>query len=121
MNLDGIWQVTYATKRAHPFTETGDAEQLATIKLKDGLASGRDPWGGEYTGNYWVDGDEVKATVIASAYEGDAESIFEGVSYPFSLELSGKVSSPSFFSMVGRVINQPAAEIVLNFTRVSSE
>ena len=120
MNLDGIWQVNYASEQTPTFTETGDADQSATITLQNGLATGKDPWGGQYTGNYWLENNVVNATVIVSAHEADSEPIFDGLDYPFSLELVGEINSPEYFSMVGHVISKPSHKIVLNFRRQRS-
>ena len=117
--IDGLWRVRYSARQKAPFGNVeGDSEEAATILLADGKISGRDPWGYEYSGHYAFHENQLKAFIAASPYRPDAQPIFEGISGPFHLEVTGEYNSPNYFSARGPIVEEPSEEIVLNCSRV---
>ncbi len=118
MEIDGDWEVRYSAIQEQPFdSEEGDPEEAATITLNEGKITGRDPFGYEYSGNYSLSDKVLKANVIATPYDSDAEPIFEEVVGQFTLDLEGEFNSPNFFSMRGKIVENPLHQIVLNCSR----
>lgn len=119
MNPDGVWKVRYMVRSQSPFTnEEGDPDEVGTVYLQNGKISGQDPWGSEYSGEYSLNGEKITAVVKVSAYDSTSVSTF-GVKYPYHFDLQGNYSSPNYFSMTGKMIEDSSKEIVLNLTRTN--
>ncbi|QQS45218.1 MAG: hypothetical protein IPM66_14795 [Acidobacteriota bacterium] len=119
MSIEGKWRVRYALQQTPPFiNEEGDTDESGIVILRDGQVKGNDPWGSEYHGNYLIENDIVKAIINVSTYENGTVSIFNDLSYPFSLTLNGRYNGTDHFSMNGHVVDYPDRKIVLNLMRV---
>lgn len=119
--LEGRWKARYAQMQREPFvTEEGGDDEAATIVLSDGMVSGQDPFGGEYSGTYSVQGEHFQARVFVTSRDPTANTIFRGLSFPLELDLSGDHRSPDHFSAVGVVVGQSSQGIVINLTRERS-
>ncbi|MGB7210605.1 MAG: hypothetical protein WBD27_18260 [Pyrinomonadaceae bacterium] len=49
IDMNGVWRAAYAAVDGG--RDDGDADEMATLELKDGLLTGNDPFGGSYSGN----------------------------------------------------------------------
>ncbi|MBA2339118.1 MAG: hypothetical protein H0V88_01885 [Pyrinomonadaceae bacterium] len=120
MEIDGTWNVRYVVRQQPPFTtEEGDADEVAKVILDSGKVSGRDPFGYEFSGEYSLNDETIKALIVATPYQSDAEPIFDDVAGQFILNLEGEYRSPNHFSMAGFIVGNPSQKIVLICNRAS--
>lgn len=119
-DIEGTWTASYSARQEF-FEPDTDASEQARINFESGVVTGFDPYGGLYSGNYFLDGEKFSATVTvtvaAAPDDDDVETVFEGLNYPFTLELSGEYLSPDYFSVGGKVVGRPEFEIVINCRR----
>ncbi|HKX32949.1 MAG TPA: hypothetical protein VJ302_35025 [Blastocatellia bacterium] len=122
MKLDGTWIARYAIRRPRFINDASGEDKAATVIFKDGKISGNDIFGFEYSGEFSLDGQAVKALVIATPNKPGAESILCDVNgrrltEKYHVSLEGYFGSANRFSMTGRLIENRAQEVVINFTR----
>ena len=120
LDIQGIWKASYSAQQ-ELFEPDTDPDEQATIILEAGNVTGHDPFGGVYQGSYTLDNEKFKATVKVVSSDDEVTTIFEGLDFPFTLDLSGNYTSPDYFSALGKVIERTELSIVINCRRVSDE
>src|SRR4051794_40915470 len=110
MEIEGRWSAGYSAITSPVGNE--DAEEIATLELKDGCISGTDPFGGVYEGKYTLSGERFSATIRVSTTDPDAITVFEGLRFPLDIQADAIYRSPDHFSGTG-VVNG-SNEIVFN-------
>ncbi len=115
IDMNGVWRAAYAAVDGG--RDDGDADEMATLELKDGLLTGNDPFGGSYSGKYSVVGNNISIELtVENGYE-EAETVFEDLDFPLQIKFSGRIDSPDYVSMVGCVNDQH--DIAINCRRIA--